>query len=123
MDTGAIADELRAAFDTYNVDRLRALMAPDATWGDDFTTPRACRSSDDIVATYERLLDGGVRGRVVGTTTGPKGVACRLEVEWPDPRQERGPELHQVFLVDEDGKVFRIEGHDTEAEAIAAISD
>jgi hypothetical protein len=60
---------------------------------------------------------------VVETTTGPKGVACRLECEWPDPHQGRGPELHQVFLVNEDGKISRIVGHDTEAQAHAAISD
>jgi hypothetical protein len=59
---------------------------------------------------------------VVETTTGPKGVACRLEVEWPDPRQGRGSELHQVFLVNEHGKISRIEGRDTEAQADAAIS-
>ena len=78
---------------------------------------------NSVIATYKRLLNDGVRGRVVETSTGPRGVACRLEVEWPDlEHEERGPSFYQVFLVT-GGLVTKIEGHDERDLALAAISN
>jgi hypothetical protein len=67
------------------------------------------------------LLDQGVRGTVTETTTGPGGVACLVEIEWPENAPNRGPTFYQVFLVT-DGLVTRIQGHDDRDLALAAIS-
>jgi hypothetical protein len=104
------------------MDGFRALLADDAVWGDDPAHPRTCHGRDAIVATYEQLLADGVRGRVVETAAGPRGVACLLAVEWPEAdRGARASSITQVFLV-RDGLVTKIEGYDDWATAVAAIS-
>jgi hypothetical protein len=117
----AFADRLRASFNARDMDTFRSLIATDATWGEDPDSDRYCHDRDHIIATYKELMAGGVSGTVVETTTGPKGVACLLEVQWPEENQGRGSSFYQVFLVS-DGLVTHIEGHDREAAAVAAIS-
>jgi SnoaL-like domain len=118
-----IAARVRTALNDRDMDALRALIAEDARWGEggrDDT--RTCHNRNEIIATYKRLLDQGVRGTVTETTTGPGGVACLVEIEWPDDApNRRGPTLYQVFLVT-DGLVTGIQGHDDRDLAVAAIS-
>jgi hypothetical protein len=59
---------------------------------------------------------------VTETATGPGGVACFVEIDWPDDAANpRGPALYQVFLVS-GGLVTRICGYDDRELAIAAIA-
>ena len=68
------------------------------------------------------LLHRGVRGTVTETMSGPGGVACLVEIAWPDDVPNlRGPPLYQAFLVT-NGLVTGIQGHDDRDLAIAAIS-
>jgi hypothetical protein len=121
MDT--MAARIRLALNARDMDAFRSLIADDARWGeDDFDDARACHNRNEIIATYKRLLDQGVRGTVTETTTGRGGVACLVEIEWPDDApNRRGPTLYQVFLVT-DGLITRIQGHDDRDMALAAIS-
>jgi hypothetical protein len=113
---------IRTSFNARDMDAFRSLIAEDARWGEDPDNPQTCHDRNDIIATYKRLLDEGVRGRVIETTAGARGVACLLEVEWPDAEDhDRGPSFYQVFLVT-DGLITRIEGHDDRELALAAIS-
>jgi hypothetical protein len=115
-----IAARIRTAFNTRDMDAFRVLIARDATWGEEM--PTACHGRDDIIRRYQRFLDEGVGGSVVETTVGPAGVACLLEVDWPDPGNHgRGPRFYQVFLVN-DGLITKIEGHDDRDLALASIS-
>jgi SnoaL-like domain len=117
-----MAARIRTSFNARDIDTFRSLIAESATWGSDPDAPQTCRSRNDIVATYKRLLAEGVSGRVVETTAGPGGVAALLEVEWPDPGHEgRGPTFYHVFLV-ADGLITKIEGHDDRDLALASIS-
>jgi hypothetical protein len=53
--------------------------------------------------------------------TGAAGVACHVEIDWPeDAPSSRGSDLFQVFLV-RDGLVTRIEGMDDRDLAIEKI--
>jgi hypothetical protein len=121
MDT--IAARLRTALNSRDMDAFRALIAEDARWGEGGADDaRTCQSRNDIVSLYEQLLHQGVRGTVTETTTGPRGVVCRVEIEWPeDSPNRRGPILYQVFLVS-DGLVTRIKGTDDRDFALAAVS-
>jgi hypothetical protein len=120
----AMAAQIRDALNARDMAALRVLVAEDAQWGDggpDDT--RACHNRNEIIATYKRLLDQGVRGTVTETTTGPAGVACRVELDWPDSTPNpRGPTLYQAYLVT-DGLITCIEGHEDWELAIAAISN
>lgn len=119
-----IAQRISDALNARDMTAFRSLIADDARWGEgDVTDERTCHNRDDIIATYKRLLDKGVRGTVVETMTGPAGVACHVEIEWPDnASNRRGPTLYQVFLV-RGGLVTRIHGVDDRDLAIAAISN
>jgi SnoaL-like domain len=115
-----IANQLRSAFATKDLDLLGQLLAPDARWGDD-DHPNRCRSRADVIATFDRLLGEGVEGTVTEAITGPNGVAVLLHVEWPNPGEGRGVNFYQSYIV-ADGLVIEIQRHDDRRSAIAAIS-
>jgi SnoaL-like domain len=117
------ATQLRTAFNARDIDTFRGLLSEDARWGEDPDAPNTCRNRAEIIAHVKRLLDEGVRASITETTTGPRGVACLLEVEWPDP-QNAPPDrfsFYQVYVVT-DGLVTEIQGHDDHDSALAAIS-
>jgi hypothetical protein len=116
-----LAARIRVSFNAHDIENFRTLIADDAQWGFDPNDPRTCRSRNDIIVNDKRLLGSGVRGRVVDTDTGPRGVACLLEVEWPDPETARSASFYQVFVV-ADGLVTRIEGHDEREGTLEAIN-
>ncbi len=117
-----LATQIRSVFNARDMDAFRSLIATDATWGDDPDSERFCHSRDELIADYKRLLAEGVAGTVVETITEPNGVACLLQLDWPDPkRQGRGPRFYQAFRV-KDGLIVSITGHDTEASARAALN-
>jgi hypothetical protein len=115
-----IADQLRSAFATKDLDALGRLLAADARWGDD-DHPNRCRSSSDVVATFDRMLGEGVDGQVTETIVGPIGVAVLLHVQWPNPGEGRGANFYQAYLV-HDGLVTEIQRHDDRRSAVDAIS-
>jgi hypothetical protein len=118
-----LAARLRHALNVRDMDAFRALIAEDARWGEGGPDDeRTCQNRNDIIATYKRLLDQGVRGRVTETTTGPGGVVCLVEIEWPDDApNRRGPTQYQAFFVT-DGLITHIQGHDDRDLALAAIA-
>jgi SnoaL-like domain len=112
-----LAAQLRAAFNAKDMDTFRGLLAADARWGD------TCRSRSEIIAHFTRLLNDRVRASIVETTTGTRGVACLVEVEWPDPENagRDRQRFYQVYVVTE-GYVTEIQGHDDWESALGAIS-
>jgi hypothetical protein len=119
----SMAARVRIALNARDMTAFGKLIAEDARWGEGGPDDaRTCHNRNEIIANYQRLLDQGVRGTVTETTIGPGGVACLVEIEWPDDApNRRGPTLYQVFLVT-DGLIRRIQGHDEREFALAAIS-
>ncbi len=116
-----IAQRICSALNARDMTAFRSLIAEDAKWGEgEIGDRRACRTRDDIIKTYKRLLDQGVRGTVVETITGSAGIACRVAIEWPDILPNPRTDLYQVFCV-RDGLVTRIEGMDDRDLAIEKI--
>ncbi len=118
-----LAQRIRDTLNGRDMTAFQSLIAEDATWGEGgIDDQRACHSRNDIIATYKRLLDQGVHGTVIETISGPAGVACHLEIEWPDNTlHRREPTLYQVFLV-RDGLITRVEGTDDRDLAMDKIS-
>jgi hypothetical protein len=116
----SIAQEIDAAFATHDVAAFGALLADDVRWGDD-DHPRKCRGRSDVLATFARLIAGGVDADVTETLTGRDGVMCCLRVRWPDPNdRRRGTVLYHVYLL-RDGRVSEIQRYDDRPSAVAAI--
>jgi hypothetical protein len=119
-----MAARVRPAFNTRDIDTFRGLLAEDARWGEDPDAPNTCHNRSDIIAHLKQLLDEGVRASIVETTTGPRGLACLLEVAWPDP-QDAPPDrlsFYQVYVII-DGLVTEIQGYDDHVSAITAVSN
>ncbi len=115
-----IAEQLRSAFATKDLDAFGQLLAEDARWGDD-NHPNRCRGRSDVIATFDRLLGEGVDGDVIETIIGPKGIAVRLHVHWPNPGEGRGINFYQAYLVSA-GLVTEIQRHDDRKSAVAAVA-
>jgi hypothetical protein len=120
----ALARRLRTAFNDRDIDTLRSVLAEGATWGEDPNGDSFCHDRDDIIRNLKRLLAEGVRPTIVETTTGPRGIAAQVDVEWPDPEVARSDRISffQVYVVS-DGLVAEIHGHDDKDSALAAIAD
>src|SRR3954447_11360799 len=109
----ALATRLRTAFNARDIDAFRSLLAVGATWGEDPNGESFCHDRDSIIGNLKKLLAEGVRATVVETTTGPRGIAAQVEVEWPDAQEARPDRISffQVYVVS-DGLVTEIHGHD-----------
>ena len=118
-----LAEKLRTSFNARDIDTLRSLLAQGAIWGEDPEGESFCHNRNDIIANIKRLLNDGVNPSIVDTTTGPRGIAAHVEVEWPDPADARPDRIsfYQVYVVT-DGLVTEIHVHDDAASAFAAIS-
>jgi len=119
-----MAADLRTAFNTRDIDAFSSLLAEDARWGDEPESPTTCRGRVEIVAHLTRLLGQGVHASIAETTTGPRGIACLLEVDWRGPEQAQPDRhrLYQVYFVT-DGLITEIQGYDDRESALTAISD
>jgi hypothetical protein len=115
-----LATALGVAFAAKDLQLFGALLAADARWGDD-DNPNCCRTRDDVVATFGRLLVEGVEGTVTETHVGPRGVALHLRVDWPEPGEGRRADLWQSYLV-ANGRIVEIQGHDDGRSAIRSVS-
>jgi hypothetical protein len=115
-----IADQIRLAFNTKNLDAFGELLAEDARWGDD-DNPNKCRSRSDVIATFGRLLRDGVDGEVEETVVGANGIAVQLHVRWPNPGEDRATNFYHAYLV-RDGLVMEIQPYDELRSAVAALS-
>jgi anti-sigma B factor antagonist len=114
-----IAGQIAAAFATTNLDLLTAILADNATWDYD-NRHDACRTRDEIVATFRELQAAGVDARVVEMRIGRGGVACHLQIVWPEATTGRRDSVYQVYLVD-DGLVTQIQGFQERELALSAI--
>jgi hypothetical protein len=115
-----VGSALETAFANRDLDALGRLLAADARWGDD-DHPNKCRSRSDVVGTLGRLLGEGVEGSVTESVTGPKGVAVKLHVQWPNPGEGRGVNFWQSYIV-AGGVVTEIQRHDDRRSAVRAVS-
>jgi hypothetical protein len=118
-----LALRLQTAFNDGDIDSFRSMLAEDATWGEDPDGERFCHDRDAIMRNFKRLLAEGVRATIVDTTTGPRGIAAHLEVDWPDPNNARADRIDffQVYVVAE-GLITEIHGRDDQDSALEAIA-
>lgn len=116
-----LAQQLSDALDAADLEAAGELMSEDVTWGD-VDDARGCRNRRDVLATFARLMDLGVRGTVSEVVTGPRGIMVGLSVQWPPGHsRESATTLHQVYLV-RDEEIVEILGFDDRDAASAALA-
>jgi len=114
-----LADRLRAALDSADVDAVGELLQRLLFWGppDDPTPP--CRNRDQVLAWYGRGRAEGVRARVTEVVVGSDKILIGLKVV--PRRSARGggeSDRWQVWTVS-GGLAVDIRGFDDRAEAAA----
>jgi ketosteroid isomerase-like protein len=109
-DAASIAQQIRQAYSTRNLDALAPLLAEDVTWSDP-GTPRGCWNRSDVLATFSRLMADGVDGEITELSQGTTGMLCGLAVHWPDGTGEPERNVFHVYRV-QDGLITRIDRFD-----------
>jgi ketosteroid isomerase-like protein len=117
-DIASIADQIRQAYSTRNLDALAPLLAEDVTWGDP-AHPRGCRNRSDVLATFSRLMADGVDGKVTELSQGTTGLLCGLAAHWPAGTGEPDQSVFHVYRIG-DGLITRIDRFDDRDSAAEA---
>lgn len=117
-DVASIADRIRQAYSTRDLDALSPLLAEGVTWGDP-GHPRGCRNRSDVVATFSRLMADGVDGEITELSQGTTGLLCGLSAHWPDGTGVPERNVFHVYRV-EDGLITRIDRFDDRDSAAEA---
>jgi hypothetical protein len=115
----SLANRLRNALTSRDIEAFGALLSDDVKWGDD-DTPRACHNRADVIATLTRALLTGSDGTLVDFQTGKKGIFCQFKVT--PPRIELTSEERDVFHVYlvKDDQIYLIRSFDDRTSAAKA---
>ena len=120
MPDKAVLDRIRAVLDSGEIDSFAALLASDVTWGAPGSTNPPCKSDRDVLKSYQRGFDRGVRGRVVEVSPFGDNVLVGMMVSGSSSAGTRGEvEGWQVLALSE-GLVKDIRGYESRASAVAA---
>ena len=93
-----------------------AALAPDVVWVG-LRPGQLCRNREQVLATFRRALEAGKSGtpEVVAETEGQIVVDPHV-----DPPNEEAPELHFVFVV-EDDRIVEMRDYPDRAAALRAV--
>lgn len=123
--TRPLAERVRHALSTRDLDAFGALLSDDVTWGD-VQHPRGCRNRRDVLATFERVMDAGVTGDITELSTGARGILVGLEVHWPvgSPREDETSLFHVYLVVDDQiVAIHRYDDRPSAADAAGIVAD
>lgn len=115
-----LAERVRAAMGSNDLEALAALMSPDVRWGAPDDLAGGCQNRDQARAWYEAAMARGVRASVNEVEVGDGCLLVGLTVHGSSSTgEECGPtQRWQVLTVDK-GLVADIRGFDSRADAAA----
>jgi ketosteroid isomerase-like protein len=115
-----LAQQLRTAFDSGDLDLLGTLIAADARWG---WGAGGCHNRAQVLEWYGVLQAQGVRSRVSEALVRGDAVVLGFALAGKGGGRLRSSDaLYQVFKV-ADGAVVEIRGYPDRAEALASATD
>jgi ketosteroid isomerase-like protein len=112
----AIAEKVRIALDSADLEHFSDLLDPDVTWGAPGDPSPPCQSRAQVLAWYSSGRAAGRRGHVRTVTTHDDKILVTMTVTSPD---DAGSDRWQVLTV-ANGRVTDIRGYDDETAAMAA---
>jgi len=110
----SIADRVRRALETADLDEFAALLSPDVQWGPPGDPTPPCRNRSQVLRWYAKGRAQGRRASVIGVEVHGDALVVHL-------RLEDGGERWQVMLVGPDG-VQDIRGYEDRRSATGALS-
>ena len=101
--------------ESADFEEFAASLAPEVVWVG-LEPGQLCRNRDEVVATFRQALESGKSGspEVVGEAEGRIVVDPHVE-----PPYEHAPELHHVFVV-EDERIVEMRDYPSRAAALEA---
>jgi hypothetical protein len=116
-----IADTVRIALDSADLERFAELLDPRVTWGAPGDPSPPCQNRRQVIAWYERGRAAGRRAHVQSVSTHGDKVLVSMTVTSEDEAEEDTARW-QVLTVAND-RVVDIRGYDDENEAVAAVAE
>jgi hypothetical protein len=118
MSMNVVAEHIREALESADLEAVRQLLDPDAYWGPPDDDESGCHNRDEIIAFWQRGRDAGVRAIVRELVVGEDKVLVGLQLTGNDaPSEEAGEaDRWQVMTIRRD-KVIDIRGYDERQEA------
>lgn len=113
MNTAELAEKVKAALESADIDAYRELLAPDVHWGPPDSPEWGCHNRNEVLAWYKEARRTGMSATVTEVVAGPECLLVGLEVSGRDE-----PLRWQVLRV-RDGLISDIAGFDDRAEAAA----
>jgi hypothetical protein len=114
QEPAALAERIRSALESGDLDAIRDLLDPAAHWGPpEGPGDDDCRNRDQVIAWWSRARAAGVRATVTEVTAGPGTFLVGLEVTGTPAAQESGGAARrwQVLTIRR-GRVADIRGFD-----------
>jgi ketosteroid isomerase-like protein len=116
-----LADRVRSALESGDLDDIRKLLAPDARWGAPGGSSDAdCRNREQVIAWWARARAAGARAVVTEVTAGTGTLLVGLELTGTPAADEAGgaAERWQVLTV-RGNRIADIRGFDDRTAAAA----
>jgi ketosteroid isomerase-like protein len=113
MTAASIADRVRAALDSADLDQMATLLSPDVHWGVPGDPKPTCRNRRQVMRWYEKGRAAGRRATVTDVEVHGNALLVGL-------RLDTGDERWQVMRVGPDG-VSDIRGFEDRAAAAAKL--
>ncbi len=110
-----IADQVRDALSTADLDAYAHLLDPGVRWGPPGDRSSGCQTRQEVLSWYQRGYAAGVRAEVTETIVCGDRILVGLRVTGRDD----GGDRWQVLTV-RDGLVVDIAGYEERAEAAAS---
>ena len=113
MAVDDLAEKVRTALESSDLEGYEELLAPDVHWGPPDSPEWGCRNRHDVLSWYKKARDAGVSARVTEVVAGTNCLLVGLEVSG------REESLRWQVLRIKDGLIADIAGFDTRDEAAA----
>ena len=112
----AIAQMVRIALDSADLEEFGDLLDPRVTWGAPGEPSPSCQSRAQVLAWYRKGHDAGRRGHVRSVRTHRDKIVVTMTLTSPE---DSGSDRWQVLTV-ANGRITDIRGYDDEGEALDA---
>lgn len=96
LPNNKVAKQLFTALENRDLNAFGKLLAEDVRWGDD-SNPKKCRSREEAITTFKRLLDQGVDGEIESITATPNGILCKFKVKTPNENDNTFRTLYHLY--------------------------